>query len=431
MVAVFAILPMLLAVGLAVDYGRAVQMRGKLNGMADAATLATVSPARITESEQQAQTDAETLFRSFASTVSGVTVGSVSVTVSSTDSETATVKRVVTLTYTASVPCLIGGLVGVSSITLSGMSQATGSAPANIDFYLLVDTSPSMAFPATSDGMSAMLTATRGQSSGAGCAFACHQTSTSKTNPGYTALSPATGKYIDNYQVALNLGISLRIDVIRSAVTDLIQTASESGGADAATYRLAISTFDYTFRSLSTVSDNATVLTQAANQIELLPVCTNNSRVCGVSDSDMDTNFTQAFTGEAEILPAVSGGGANSQGDTPQAVLFLLTDGMRDENVSGSRKLGVIPSALCDDLKTNRNIRIAVLYTQYLVDDLESNAWSVTNVVPKLTPTDTIGAALESCASPGLFYQVSTNDDVSAALQTLFRRTLATAHLSQ
>ncbi|WP_173570877.1 TadE/TadG family type IV pilus assembly protein [Acetobacter conturbans] len=426
-----SVLPCLIAVAIGVDYGRSVQKQNQLEGLADAATLMAVSPGRITASEQQAVSDTEGTFAATAQPIDGVTIQSTSATVATTDSSTATTKRVVTLTWTASVPTIMGRLVGIPTITVSGTSQATGSVAANIDFYVMVDTSPSMAFPATSDGMNAMLSATQGQDSGAGCAFACHQTSTSSTSPGHTTLNPSTGKYLDNYQVAVNLGITLRLDVIQSAVSDLITTVSESGGQNAAAYRMAISTFDYGFRSFSSVTSDTTTLNQAASQITLLPVCTNNHRICGTADSDMDTNFTQAFEGENDSLPATSGGGTNNEGDTPQAVLFLLTDGMRDENASGKRTLGVIPSALCEDLKTNRNIRIAILYTQYIPDDLQSDAWSVANVMPFLSPTDTIGEALEACASPGLFYEVTTNDNVSAALQTLFQRTLSTAHLTK
>ncbi|NHO32218.1 TadE/TadG family type IV pilus assembly protein [Acetobacter fallax] len=423
--------PALIGVAAAVNYGLCIESRSRLNAMADAATLAVVSTGKISEPAAQAGSDAETLFRSAAATLPGVTITSVDVSVSSTDSSTTTVKRVATLRYSAAFPLLMGGFLGMPSLSLTGMSEATGSTPANIDFYLLVDTSPSMAFPATSTGMDAMLAATKSQSSGNGCAFACHQTTTSATNPGGTPLDSASGKYLDNYQIAINQGISLRIDVIRSAITDLIQTVSASGGKNAATYRMAISTFDYSYSPVSAVTGDTDTLTQAAQQIELLAVCSNNARVCGVSNSDMDTNFTAAFAGESDSLPAMSGTGTNNSGDTPQVVLFLLTDGMRDENVSGGRALGAIPVALCEDLKQNRNIRIAVLYTQYLVDDLQTNAWSVSHVMSFLSPTDTLEENLQSCASPGLFYEVTTNDDVSTALQTLFQRTLATAHLTQ
>ena len=37
--------------------------------------------------------------------------------------------------------------------------------------------------------------------------------------------------------------------------------------------------------------------------------------------------------------------------------------------------------------------------------------------------------AAQQCASPGLYYEVTTNGDVSAALNTLFQEAIATARL--
>src|SRR3546814_10144646 len=54
-----------------------------------------------------------------------------------------------------------------SDLTISGSSTSNAAKAPFIDFYLLLDTSPSMLLPSTSAGLSAMRAAT-------GCAFACH-----------------------------------------------------------------------------------------------------------------------------------------------------------------------------------------------------------------------------------------------------------------
>ena len=38
---------------------------------------------------------------------------------------------------------------------------------------------------------------------------------------------------------------------------------------------------------------------------------------------------------------------------------------------------------------------------------------------------------MKSCASPGLFFQVSTDQDISAAMAALFQQAVATARLTQ
>ena len=74
------------------------------------------------------------------------------------------------------------------------------SIPPNINFYLLLDNSPSMSLPATTDGISLMQTLTYKQYSGAGCAFACHQASTNNSdtigNPVRTAPCRASNGYM-------------------------------------------------------------------------------------------------------------------------------------------------------------------------------------------------------------------------------------------
>ena len=49
---------------------------------------------------------------------------------------------------------------------------------------------------------------------------------------------------------------------------------------------------------------------------------------------DADTNYDAAMTGITALMPT-PGNGTNKAGDTPQEILFMVTDGVEDENVSG------------------------------------------------------------------------------------------------
>ena len=95
---------------------------------------------------------------------------------------------------------------------------------------------------------------------------------------------------------------------------------------------------------------------------------------------------------------------------------------------SGGKPEGPIDLAYCTSVKA-RGIRIAVLYTEYLPESA-TGSWSETNVkAPYLSPTDKISPAMQSCASPGLYYKVTTDGDISKAMADLFRQVVATAHL--
>jgi hypothetical protein len=140
-------------------------------------------------------------------------------------------------------------------------------------------------------------------------------------------------------------------------------------------------------------------------------------------------------------MPA-PGNGTRSPSDTPQEVLFLVTDGVEDECMTsplniyagdGCRQQYLMNSNTdwCTAIK-NRGIRIAVLYTEYL--PLPTNAWYVNfdglgAGISSFQPQ--IGPRLQSCASSGLYFEVQVGQDISAALAALFQSVVQTARLTQ
>jgi hypothetical protein len=135
------------------------------------------------------------------------------------------------------------------------------------------------------------------------------------------------------------------------------------------------------------------------------------------------------------IMPA-PGHGTKSPGDTPKEILFFVTDGEEDEIVSGcstsatvdcsgSRQESVMDPGWCTTIK-NRGIVIAILYTEYL--PLPTNTW-YTSHVSKYQPN--IGPTLQSCATPGLYTEVLTGQDISAALSQLFILAVNSVFLSK
>ena len=76
-----------------------------------------------------------------------------------------------------------------------------------------------------------------------GCAFGRHQ-----TNPVADNLGNPGG--IDNYALAQKLGVTLRIDNVRTAVQILATTAQSYASNNKAQYRMAIYTFDVAFNTI-------------------------------------------------------------------------------------------------------------------------------------------------------------------------------------
>lgn len=471
MIVGLSLIPLSFAVGMGIDYSRAMKLQTKLNAAADAAALAAVTTPMMSQSSSSACTAAKNMFVQQATGLSGLvinTADSTQLTITIVDSAsptkstttncsaastatTASFSRTATVSYRGQSQNAFAGILGLNTLTIKGTSQANSAVAPNIDFYLMMDTSPSMLLPATSAGLATQTAAT------GGCAFACHQTDLNPNDSGdLICTTTTTGKgnnkkttttCIDYYQVARNNNLKLRTDLVTEAVQDLTDVATTTSQTNKAAYRMGLFDFDYTFRqiwptlpiagfnvdsSLSTVKSHVTDAT-------VLAYCTNNNRVCGTGDNDTATNFTTALNGISAAMPNPGNGTTNAL-DTPQIVLFLITDGMRDEALNGNsnnRSMGPIPTATCTAIK-KRGIRIAVLYTAYLPESA-SDSWSQTNVkTPYLTPDDTkianpLGAATDGsgCASPGLYYRVTTDDDISAALAGLFQKAVATAHLTQ
>ena len=81
-------------------------------------------------------------------------------------------------------------------------------------------------------------------------------------------------------------------------------------------------------------------------------------------------------------------------------------------------------TSYCDTLKS-RGIKIAVLYTTYY--PLPTNDWYNSWISPFQSQ---IASNMESCASTGMFFQVTTDGDITAAMQALFAQAIATARLT-
>jgi hypothetical protein len=149
--------------------------------------------------------------------------------------------------------------------------------------------------------------------------------------------------------------------------------------------------------------------------------------------------------------------------------LFLVTDGVEDAcktptknsyagsgcreqwymnfiNGPGNTYDAPAGSDWCTTVK-NRGIRIAVLYTTYVpmlappsgpMASGYNDGWYLNfggngNGIKAFdtSANDQIATSLQTCASPGLFYEVQNDGDISAALSNLFEAAVQTAFLAK
>jgi hypothetical protein len=300
------------------------------------------------------------------------------------------------------------GLAKIPTLTLKGTSYAASAIPTYIDFHLLLDNTPSMGVAATPADIAKMVANTPDK-----CAFACHDLSATPH---------------DYYGLAKKLGVTMRIDVVRSATEKLMDTANATQTVDgqfrAAIYTFGSSCTDLGLEIVRTLTSNLSNAKAKAQHIDLMTIpyqgyysdqCTNSDMTLAAVDKDI----------------AAPGDGSTSA--SPQKFLFLVSDGVADANnpnscskaKTGTRCQEPFDVSYCKTIK-DRGIKIAVLYTTYL--PLPTNSWYNTWIGPW---QNTIGANMQNCASPGLYFEVSPTEGIAEAMIALFQKAVTTARLTR
>jgi Flp pilus assembly protein TadG len=410
------------SIGLTVDYTNVSRAREQLNAAADSAALSAVSKQAITNfpGTDMGVAAAKQVFQAQASRSASVTINNVDVQVVQTG-----VVIAATLTYSATIKNAFGGLVQVPTWTFTGKAQATTKMPAYVDFYLLLDNSPSMGVAATDADIATMQTLTTNLSQGS-CAFGCHQQNANGTD-----------NVNDYYHVARNNGVTMRIDVLRTATQSLTTTATQTETLPNQ-FRMAVYEFAYdgklptnsnpAFVTIQSLTSNLNGVQNAANAIDLAYAYQDQR--------DDQSSFDFALPAINAVMSDPGNGTSQNNGpNAPQAFLFFVTDGAEDEpgtaygksgnTGQGNRVIDAINPSLCTAIK-NRGINIAVLYTTYL--PLPTNAYYNAHIAPI---NNSIQSNLQQCASPGFFWSVSPSQGISDAMNAMFQAAIAKSRLTQ
>ena len=434
----FAAIPILAFIGAAIDYSIAVRTQTKIEAALDTSLLLATSKGELTKTAAAAQADAVTMFTAQLATFG---VGTQTSNITVVDSTTG---RTATGTASSVVPTTFMRILGFNTLTVNGSSQAVVNLPLYIDFYLLLDNTPSMGVGATAADITNLQNLTTHGSEGS-CAFACHNI---YTNSSQTTLDNNT-----YYNIAKNNGVTMRIDVLRQATQGLMTYAQNTENANglASQFRMAIYTFGTSCTTspqqpnqVQSLTSNLTTAASSASAIDLMTIPYQNY------NSDECTDFDGVLTGTNgmnSVIPTPGPGSATS----PQKWLFLVTDGVADayypnyvqnntpsgscsqSSPGGGRCQEPLTVANCTTIK-NRGVNIAVLYTTYL--QLPSNSWYMSWIDPfnqgpwGPSPNSQIAQNLQSCATQGFYFEVAQNQDIGTALNTLFQMVVSNAHLA-
>ncbi len=416
-----AVIPIILSIGAAVDYSLANRTKAVLDGIADATSLSAVNQSALAISASTEQKDAVKFFKAQAASLKSGSLSTVKAKV--TDGPNG---RTAVVTYKASVPTAFMGIIGFNTIPISGSSTAASAIPTYIDFYLLLDNTPSMGVGATPADVATVVNNTPDQ-----CGFACHELD----------ISPN-----DYYGLAKKLGVTMRIDVVRSATQQQMDTANAMqvmpNQFRAAIYTFGSSAASAGLSKIFSLSSNLSSAKTAAANIDLMTVPYQNYA------SDTDTNFDSVLPAINSIIAAPGDGSSSS---SPQKILFFVSDGVADAagiSCSQPTTAGQDPQtgqtytryqeplnvASCTAIKA-RGIKIAVPYTTYLA--LPTNGWYMSWIDPfnkgpyGPSVNSQIAANMESCASPGFYFEMSPTDGISQAMTALFQKVVTAARITR
>lgn len=415
-----ALIPLVAFTGIAVDYGLGVRDASLLRAAVDAAALSAVSPGSQGYQQAQAASGDITLTVDPTPYIGMMQANLGSHGEMTLQPPTVTVQRVglnvtAQVTATAAVKTSLMNIFGFDAMYVTKTSTASTNLPTFMDFYLLLDNTPSMGVGATIADINKLISLTTnlpGNPNQPQCGFACHVANEAPS--------------VDYYTIARNNNVTLRIDLLRQATQNLMDTAAaqQSQSNVSGLFRFAVYDFGASataaqnnaiFNVVPLTSDTSAVKTQVSS-LDLMSVDFQGQY------NDQDTSFDTILPAINSAIPAPGDGSSTS---SRQKVLFLITDGLADENLNGHRTIEPISAALCAAIK-NRGIQIAILYTTYF--PLPSNSFYMQYVDPI---HNNIGPALQTCASSAAFYQeVGVGGDVSSALNALFQKVVAKSRLT-
>lgn len=427
-----ALVPILGSAGMAIDFARAMELKARLQDAADAAVVGAIAEksAGVAQAINMPQDgpiplseeEAEALFKAQMNPNNTLNEEEVE-----EDLKVDTVKASIRksgkdinaeLVFSATLQTSFLRVIGKDSIKVSGKATATYQSQSFMDFYMLLDNTPSMGVAATPTDVDRMIKATAkvSDSGSRNCAFACHIVSEKgviNTN--------------SNYFVARNNGITIRIDVVAKAVAALTleaeRTQSYSNQFRMAAYTFGQTAQDVKLLKVADLTADLTKVKAGTSDIKLMSIPYQGY------NNDQQTSFDNALT---KINDEISTPGNGTSSANPEKIVFFVSDGVGDSNkpkgctkkLTGTRCQEPIDTKFCKTLK-DRNIKIAVLYTTYL--PLPNNSWYNSWIKPFQTE---IGTRMEECASPGFYFEVSPTEGIEAAMKALFNKVVRTPRLT-
>jgi Flp pilus assembly protein TadG len=323
------------------------------------------------------------------------------------------------------------------------------------------------------------------------CAFACHTTTSTLYEVNGSGVNTAVSGYTnDAYGLAEHAGVTLRLNVMQSAAAQVI-SAMETNEQAAGQFSVGVYEFNtdvvpvYPTSASGTQAEAGTDLPTAESDIQNAAIPIESNPNIGYSNfptsvADLISGAYSSGTafGYAGSTTGLTAAGNGASASSPQKDIFIVTDGLEDATVSGSRYEGEMTGYtaetasteitatpwVCEPLK-KLGFTVYVLYIdyeplantfyqtsasqyfssnaylnadypalaggttkQFAESTANSQANSLSQVdpnLPNLTPDET---GLLGCASsPGDFFEASSSTEINTALEAMLASAMTSA----
>lgn len=413
--------PVLLAIGVSIDYVRAYNVYVKMQSDLDAALIAAVKDIdKLSDAEIRKK-----IVRWFSAQADA---GQASYVLAPEKMQIHRSDYAIQAVAAGTVPTTFLGIANINEIDVSVVSSVAGPAISHLNVYIVLDKSASMMLAATTKGQNDMRSVT------GNCVFGCHV-------PEGGPYSYGGYQYQTNYDLAKAMGVELRADVSVKAAKKVLSMIDST---DPAHSRIKV--------GLYSIGDGV-------KQVLAPTYSTNAARTALSNDAYGLTSATSEDVSHFNVsLPAlasvVGNAGDGSSASKPLKLVLVLTDGVQSERPwvmsSNNGKVTPLNPAWCGALKGN-NATVGILYTEYLpmtwdegysrTLDLSmkssefTSTWGGTirdGVDPTIKRLNYLSHALNDCASsPDLFLSAGLASEIESGLASLFETYLSSVRLTQ
>jgi Flp pilus assembly protein TadG len=444
-------MPILLAIGMAIDYSVAINAKTKLDSAADTATLASVTAASNTlknyiegESNNSLTASAvlageaagQKIFDATASQISNINkpISKVKVSINGLVINS-------TLSYNADAVNSFSPIININSFPLSNSVSAQSQIDGYLDIYIAIDNSGSMGIGATDEIIAEMSkpvvlekvldingnpilnpdgTPKEINIGGIGCAFGCHIPDWE----GWGSVGNTT------YDKAKEKGFIMKIDVVRNAISSMLAQAKALRKSPDQ-FRFTIFTFSNTLKTLQATTTDYDALNLSLSNLS-------------ITQEGGGTNLQHSIGSQLPAIMPISGSGKNATDRITKVI--IVTDGIEDgqkiisaipENLIADTNMSpwygngqpswawvtsgpqapvqAVNPAICDNIK-NIGATVYVLAAKYVY-------------YPEIT--NNLDKTLGKCANSNQFYFANSPTDIHNAAINIFRDIVSYTRLTQ